>query len=216
VHSGITCASTCTPRTLGLHAGQRLGIPVPGPASSLSLHGQRETTKRQASPPTYGPIARGEGAARLPASSDARERPESRMGRFQLTSELPSRPDGQRACAWPFPYTKPQLLHPQVVSGRFGAFVGPGSAPNDVHRRKRKSQAFECRRCGNRSREPTTKGGSAQMSKRGPHGSDRPYDPFDRTRSGRSRSKSVEVLLEARIHHLVTGTYPQLGQTDDD
>ena len=23
------------------------------------------------------------------------------MGRFQLTSELPSRPDGQRACAWP-------------------------------------------------------------------------------------------------------------------
>jgi hypothetical protein len=97
VQSGITCASTCTPRTLGLHAGQRLGIPVPGPPSSLSLHGQRDAKKRQAAPPTNGPIARGEDAARLPASSDARERPGSRMGRFQLTSELPSRPDDQRA-----------------------------------------------------------------------------------------------------------------------
>ena len=40
------------------------------------------------------------------------------------------------------------------------------------------------------------------MSKKGPHGSD-----FDHT----IRSKSVQVgavFLEARIHHLVTGTYP--------
>ena len=53
-----------------------------------------------------------------------------------------------------------------------------------------------------------TKDGSAQMSKKGPHGSVsflRSFRPYT------IRSKSVEVgavLLEARIHHLVTGTYP--------
>ncbi len=145
MQSGITCASTCTPRTLGLHAGQRVGIPVPGPASSLSLHGQRNTTQRQAAPPTYGPITRGEGEARLPACSDAREleRPGSRIGRFQLTSELPSRPDDQRACAWPVRHTRPHL-HCQV-SGPFGEFVGPGVPP------WRKSQASPLRHPRERS-----------------------------------------------------------------